>query len=419
MADPPVDTRKPSPASKIPRATHGRRKRKTPATEETDTAEETEHVTERSKGTGAEPVVNSGEASEARVSKKGKTGTITTTTKGTSPTPPPTPMATTLAPLLVPTNKRGTRSDTRGGKAQASHLSPKTGSQERHWDNSPARAVVSASASASASAWSQTHESSAQVDGKDNDEAGVTRWLEADGRKLNDSVIHQLISRVLVPDAGASVAYIPSLNLENVIRKDTNGAYEITAYDGERHAVSKEACDVVRKQLSLEGVDIDKVDAVVAVVHGPSCEDELSSLYTDQGQILNPNDHWSMLLWCRKDGGAGTAYHYDSLGGLNRDRCLEAARVLRKYGVLPGNLSDVYQPNFVPVQKGGWECGYFVLLYLYLATRAGASVRPLTEAIVKSEKELIQTLDRASGTFRRLLMQKWESLSTASLYQFL
>ena len=183
--------------------------------------------------------------------------------------------------------------------------------------------------------------------------------------------------------------------------------------------VGKDASSVVKRQLSIDGIDIDKVDAVIAIVHGPCCEEELSSLYTDtQRQTTNPNDHWSMMLWCREGEAEGTAFHYDSLGHFNRERCLETVRVLRKYGILPKSLNGVYRPKFVPEQKGSWECGYFVLLYLYLITRTANTVNPLTEEVVGKNKELIQTLDRVSGTFRCFLMQGWENLNAAALYDF-
>lgn len=108
-------------------------------------------------------------------------------------------------------------------------------------------------------------------------------------------------------------------------------------------------------------------------VHGPYTEMECASNL----HLYEQRNHWSLLVHYKK---LGVFVHYDSLAGMNEKRARE---IVQFFGAL-----DLFDPEedadpeymetpIVSQQHGNWECGYFLLSFVY-ALLAKDTLDPLT-----------------------------------------
>ncbi len=191
------------------------------------------------------------------------------------------------------------------------------------------------------------------------DAGALERCLDQPECHLNDEALDAAITCVMLPSLSPGVLYVSPINLQVVLNKDFNGHYDRLG-----EAVR---ADQVRKDLNIASwlANGERPQMIAVVVHGPDTEYQRWQYGRNGIDALCANDHWSLLCWFRS---TGKVYHYDTVPDCNERRAAETVRLLRKYAVLPADVQHVHAPRFVPAQRGGWECGYYVLLFLAMIT---------------------------------------------------
>ena len=111
-----------------------------------------------------------------------------------------------------------------------------------------------------------------------------------------------------------------------------------------------------------------------------------STLARDQTTVeviffpLHASGHWSLLAYFARVGPVSNTphwVHYDSMPGAHVAYCNVLVQALMKTGVIPSdkNLPNAIKRPGVPRQLDGWECGFYVLMYMRWIIR---TLRPLT-----------------------------------------
>ena len=111
--------------------------------------------------------------------------------------------------------------------------------------------------------------------------------------------------------------------------------------------------------LNLRYQDVEDLDFIFVIIHGPLTQRELIESPKERKE---GNYHWSLLCYCKEE---KACFHYDSLDGHNKESCIETMRFFTHYNIFPKE-TPCYDPNFIPSQLSGWECGYFVIAFIYI-----------------------------------------------------
>ena len=198
-------------------------------------------------------------------------------------------------------------------------------------------------------------------------------------------------------DADGKVLVISSINLQAVLSRffHKNGVTE----------------DNVHTLLGVTKQQVDKADAVIAVVHGPHSEEVRSARLRYDGTVSD-NYHWSLMCWFRSV--PHTCFHYDSLRMLSDRRCDEVVSMLRRFDVVPNSVVSVTFPDFFPEQEQEWECGYEMLVALTIIA-GKPKPAPITEDDVQCVyKTFFETL--AAGGVAAPFLRRLRELLTREKY---
>lgn len=220
--------------------------------------------------------------------------------------------------------------------------------------------------------------------------------LRTPGERVNDDVFSELVPLILNAgriDRGApnrSIVVIDSMRLQPVL----------TAWYRRQTSVTTAN---VHTKLGTTRDEVEKAKLVLFIVHGPFTERiaEGARLYSEDGEMPR-NQHWSLIAWSPTD---KHAYHYDSAGTINYDRCAEILGVLRKYRVIPEDTLDFSNPEYFPQQQpdDAWTCGYYVLAAINIIARK-VDITPLTQDDISSYWSHFETMSNPrSSTFRSYL----------------
>lgn len=153
----------------------------------------------------------------------------------------------------------------------------------------------------------------------------------------------------------------------------------------------------VLKLLGLETEWSTKASLLLIPVHGPSLHSSSSKSYDTALR-----DHWSLLCYCLD---RNEIYHYDTLSvdekktaSVNTNKAHEIIEILKLYRIIPED-AKFFQPDFIPRQNGGLECGHYVILWMILMI-AKYPNRPLSN---KDFEERYKYLDVTKVEYMKLL----------------
>lgn len=245
--------------------------------------------------------------------------------------------------------------------------------------------------------------------------AEVLSMLKSANHDLTDETINEIIIRLfdskLLTKKG--VMYIPSINLSNTLSKEYKGEYNKIKNSEERRTRVRTHLGILKHPDQPR-----EATTIIVVIHGPYTELEQNrkSLYDFDKNSLQ-NNHWSLLVWYSK---GHVAYHYDSLNNYNKNRCIEALRLFKKYTTVPEELENFLLPEFVPIQTNLYECGYYVLLFLKILadTCVGTNaVEPISDHTVSTfYQSWLESITKKNGKFRNYLLKEMESVLNILIY---
>lgn len=156
---------------------------------------------------------------------------------------------------------------------------------------------------------------------------------------------------------------------------------------------------------STNCVEWNNIKCLAIIVHGPLIEkDRMASPLTSLS--VNPNNHWSLLTWFIE---SNTIYHFDSIRpgnrGFNREKAQSILHLLLSYSLVPQSISSLIEPIFFPLQTGGWECGYHVLIVLELLDKCALKFADLQEKI-NSLKPKLENITKTNNFVKDYFLSK-------------
>ncbi len=226
-------------------------------------------------------------------------------------------------------------------------------------------------------------------------------------KMLNDEIMHFIINDIFgIKELNDDILYISSLNIENVLRKHFQKKYQCIGDIRKRN-------EKVKTDLGITGSTIKDYKVIMIVIHGPR------TLNDNPYNFELDNCHWSLLTWFKFN---NKSFHYDSMSTLNSNICKKTITILQQYNVLPETIFDFFIPKFIQQQQGGWECGYFVLMFIKIIIdnikNSTEMPQPIGISQIKGkyQKWIKNITLNGVGTFLYFLCNSLNNMKNANIY---
>jgi hypothetical protein len=134
------------------------------------------------------------------------------------------------------------------------------------------------------------------------------------------------------------------------------------------------ACGFSEKQVESK---LQIIQTILIPVCGPNLPHEIYGSYISQ-KPAEQNNHWSLLCYYRP---TNKVYYYDPLGTYNIRRAKNTLEYFQLLRIIPGDCEFII-PDFTVTQPGNWQCGYYVIMYIFMILVKNPT-RPLSTNDIK------------------------------------
>jgi hypothetical protein len=163
-------------------------------------------------------------------------------------------------------------------------------------------------------------------------------------KRLNDSIIDSILDSFFCIGSNEKVLVVRSLNIDSILNYG-----DLSLNDGLlKLGISKAIFDDIQSENG-------KICGIMCVI------------FSGNGTYGISCGHWSLLYYSKK---LERSYHYDSFYGLNDEKCSSVGKLMKRYRLFT-EKTKCFCPDFTPIQKSDWDCGYYMLSFIHIILKKG------------------------------------------------